>query len=116
MTETRSGADGSASADNARLDDHERRITALEQGVVSIQLKLVEVQTEGRMRGERQDRDTAELKRMTGKVKDSVDDLLGGISFLKAAFKWSWGVFVGIAAFIAMYGDALLIFWRHMHQ
>ncbi|KXV72192.1 hypothetical protein AD952_05615 [Acetobacter cerevisiae] len=99
-----------------RLDDHERRITALEQGVVSIQLKLAEVQTEGRMRGERQERDTRDLKVTTDNVKSSVDDILRSVILLFRGLKWSWVAFSAIAGFVAMYGDRLMLFWRHLSQ
>ncbi|MFT8308490.1 hypothetical protein [Acetobacter malorum] len=99
-----------------RLDDHERRITALEQGVVSIQLKLAEVQTEGRMRGERQERDTRDLKVTTDNVKTSVDDILRSMILLFRGLKWSWLAITGIGGFVAIYGDKLILFWQHLHQ
>lgn len=101
---------------DSRLDDHERRISALEQGVVSIQLKLVEVQTEGRMRGERQERDTRDLKDTTDTVKSSVDDILRSVTLLFRGLKWSWLAPSGIGTFIALYGDKLMLFWQHLHQ
>lgn len=93
---------------DTRVDDHERRITALEQGMTSIQLKLVEVQTEGRMRGERQDVDLRDLKGMTR-------DLLGGMAFFKAAFTWAVGAAAGVLIFVAIWGPKLLTFWRDWH-
>lgn len=92
------------------LNDHERRITDLEQGVATIQLKLVEVQTEGRMRGERQDRDTRELKILTESVKGSVDDILRTVSLLFKGLKWSWGAVLALSGFIGMYGASILHF------
>lgn len=99
-----------------RLNDHERRITDLEQGVTTIQLKLVEVQTEGRMRGERQDRDTKDLKTLTENVKGSVDDILRAISLLFRGLKWSWGVLLALSGFIGMYGASLLHFFETLHS
>lgn len=99
-----------------RYDDHERRITALEQGVVAIQLRLVEVQTEGRMRGQQQERDTRDLKTTTSAVKGSVDDILRSVTLLFRGIKWSWGALVALGGFVAIYGDQLLIFWRHLHS
>lgn len=104
------------SSADPRLDDHERRITALEQGVVSIQLKLVEVQTEGRMRGERQERDTRDLKVTTDTVKTSVDDILRSVVLLFRGLKWSWLAVTGLGGFVALYGDKLMLFWEHLHQ
>lgn len=94
---------------DTRVDDHERRITALEQGMSTIQMKLVEVQTEGRMRGERQDVDLRDLKGMTR-------DLLGGMAFFKAAFTWAVGAAAGVLIFVAIWGPKLLIFWRDWHH
>lgn len=93
---------------DTRVDDHERRITALEQGMTSIQLKLVEVQTEGRMRGERQDVDLRDLKGMTR-------DLLGGMAFFKTAFTWVCGSAAAVLIFAAIWGPKLLAFWRELH-
>ncbi|KXV13931.1 hypothetical protein [Gluconobacter oxydans] len=98
-----------ASPADTRVDDHERRITALEQGMTSIQLKLVEVQTEGRMRGERQDVDLRDLKGMTR-------DLLGGMAFFKTAFTWVCGAIAAVLIFIAIWGPKLLTFWRDWHH
>lgn len=87
-----------------RLDDHERRITALEVGMTAIQVKLGEVQTEGRMRGERQDNDLRDLKSMIG-------TLLGGMSF----FKWAGAAAVTMLGFLAVYGERLLHLWQALH-
>lgn len=114
MSETQSGAIGAPPFD--RYGDHERRITALEQGVASISRTLVEVQTEGRMRGERQDRDTRELRNITEKVKRGTDDIITSISLLSRGLKFSWAILTGIGAFLAIYGDRLIEFWRHIHQ
>ncbi|WP_215767539.1 hypothetical protein [Gluconobacter cerinus] len=91
-------------AADPRFDDHERRITALEVGMTAIQVKLSEVQTEGRMRGERQDTDLRDLKSM-------ISTLLGGMSF----FKWAGAMAVTILAFLAIYGERLLHFWQALH-
>ena len=99
-----------------RLNDHEKRITDLEQGVTTIQLKLVEVQTEGRMRGERQDRDTKDLKLLTETVKGSVDDILRAVSLLFRGLKWSWGVLLALSGFVGMYGSSLIHFFSTLHQ
>lgn len=99
-----------------RLNDHERRITDLEQGVTTIQLKLAEVQTEGRMRGERQDRDTKDLKLLTETVKSSVDDILRAVSLLFKGLKWSWGVLLALSGFIGMYGASLMHFFESLHS
>ncbi|MEJ5142786.1 hypothetical protein [Gluconobacter albidus] len=87
-----------------RIDDHERRITALEVGMTAIQVKLSEVQTEGRMRGERQDTDLRDLKSM-------ISTLLGGMSF----FKWAGAMAVAVLGFLAIYGERLLHFWQALH-
>lgn len=108
-------AQSAAACADPRFDDHERRITALEQGVVSIQLKLVEVQTEGRMRGQQQERDTRDLKTTTAAVKGSVDDILRSVTLLFRGLKWSWGALAALGGFVALYGDKLLMFWRHLH-
>lgn len=99
-----------------RLDDHGRRIVLLEQDrvatrqeIASLQLRLVEVQTEGRMRGERQDADLHDLKAMTR-------DLLGGMSFFRVAFKWLGGAVAGSLIFIAIWGPKLVSVWQAWHH
>ncbi|MFT8897816.1 MAG: hypothetical protein ABF968_12785 [Acetobacter sp.] len=101
---------------DSRIDDHEQRISVLEQDrtatrqeIAALQLRLVEVQTEGRMRGERQDVDLRDLKGMTR-------DLLGGMAFFKAAFTWAVGAVGAFLIFIAIWGPKLLAFWRDWHH
>ena len=101
---------------DARFDDHEQRISVLEQDrtatrqeIAALQLRLVEVQTEGRMRGERQDVDLRELKGMTR-------DLLGGMAFFKTAFTWVCGAAAAVLIFVAIWGPKLLAFWRDWHH
>jgi len=99
-----------------RLDEHGRRIVLLEQDgaatrqeIASLQLRLVEVQTEGRMRGERQDADLHDLKSMTR-------DVLGGIAFFRVAFKWVCGAAAGLLVFIAVWGPKLGAAWQAWHH
>lgn len=101
---------------DSRIDDHEQRISVLEQDrtatrqeIAALQLRLVEVQTEGRMRGERQDVDLRDLKGMTR-------DLLGGMAFFRAAFRWFWAAVAAVLVFTALWGDKLLTFWRDWHH
>lgn len=119
MTETQSG--GNAAPDDGlrsivaghakTLANHDGRLNSIEQDraatrqeIASLQLKLVEVQTEGRMRGERQDNDTRDLKNM-------ISTVLGAISF----FKWAGGIAVTMLGFLALYGERLLHFWQVIH-
>ena len=101
---------------DARFDDHEQRISVLEQDrtatrqeIAALQLRLVEVQTEGRMRGEQQDTDLRDLKGMTR-------DLLGGMAFFRTTFKWVCGTAAAALVFVAVWGPKLLAFWRDWHH
>ena len=122
MTETRSGADGSASADNARLDDHESRLIVLEKGhatleagqtrldqkVTDLASKMAEYNGENRSRSETQERSVA--KGFEGIMK-KIDEIQGQVARLGSIRGWiGWAIVTATSAGVATIASH---FWIH---